>query len=270
MARRNIHEIIKQSSFDVKSECNRITTLFCAEIEPNLPPLRETIDASFEGIPMSFRGRTLSLDDFNKTYGFAYPAFYEANDVENLIGYCEYIMNLCSQLEVNDYFPMENGHEYVLESLRRTILSCMDELGQVLTEKDGLIIFVDKDPAAIAVAEIVDIKLAFHVLEYNHHRLKGDLDRKHMLLKLFADDFESKRGQLRTINGSVESQLGQLMNKFVRHDHSKTPYISTLSKDQLENIYDDIYQMYLLGNMQLDNLERKDRMASVLSVINGK
>lgn len=270
MPRRNIHEIIKNAPFDVQNECRRITHLFCDKLESRLPSLREMIDISFEGMPMEFRGRTLSLNDFNETYGFDYFINYATDDVEKLIGYCEYILNLCAQLENNDYFPMEDGHEYVVESLQRTILSCMDEVGQTSASKDGLIIFVERDPAALAVAEIVGEDLAFYVLEYNHHRLKGNLRRKQMLLKLFADDFESKRKQLKSIDGSVERQLGELMNKFVRHDHSQTPYIATLNESQLEDIYDDIYQLYLLGNLQLDNLDRKKRMTTLLGEINGK
>ena len=270
MSRRNIHEIIKNASFDVQNECRRITHLFCDKIESGLPPLREMIDISFEGMPMEFRGRTLSLNDFNETYGFDYCNNYTTDDIEKLIGYCEYILNMCAQIENNDYFPMENGHEYVIESLQQTILSCMDEVGQTWTSKDGLIIFVEKDPAALAVAEIVGEDLAFCVLEYNHHRLKGNLRRKQMLLKLFADDFESKRKQLKSIDRSVERQLGELMNKFVRHDHSQTPYIATLNESQLEDIYDDIYQLYLLGNLQLDNLDRNKRISTLLGEINGK
>jgi len=269
MARRNIYDVVRNSPFDVESECTRINKLFCSKVE-GLPALRDVIDASFEGIPMAFRGRTLSIEDYNKTYGLDYPAYYRTDDIENLIGYCEYIMNFCTQLEENEFYPMENEHEHAVETLRKTILSCMDEIGQVPAEKDVFTIFVDKNPAALAVAEIVDEKLAFPVLEYNHHRLKGDLNRKQLLLKLFADDFESKRRQLKSIAGSVESQLGELMNKFVRHDHSQTPYIGSLTEAQLEEIYDDIYQLYLLGNLQLDNLDRKKRMTEVLSAINGK
>lgn len=270
MPRRTIHEIIKNASFDVQNECRRITHLFCDKIESGLPPLREMIDISFEGMPMEFRGRSLSLNDFNETYGFDYCNNYTTDDIEKLIGYCEYILNMCAQIENNDYYPMENGHEYVIDSLQRTIRSCMDEVGQISVSKDGLIIFVERDPSALAVAEIVDKDLAFRVLEYNHHRLKGNLGRKQMLLKLFADDFESKRKQLKSITGSVESQLGELMNKFVRHDHSQTPYITTLNESQLEDIYDDIYQLYLLGNLQLDNLDRKKRITTLLGEINRK
>lgn len=267
MARQNIYDIIKNTPFDAKKECARISQLFCS-CEDSGDQLYDLVNGTLLFFPEEFRGRALSLDDFNKTYGFDFCRNYQAETIDDLISYCEYVISLCDMLEAYEYNPLGHDNEYVLEMLRNTIISCMEAIGQVAVKKGCFTIFVDKDPTILAVSESVKPSLASAILEYNHRRLKGNLNQKHLLLKLFADDFESKRGQLKAISGSVESQLGQLMNKFVRHDHSKTPYIATLSESELEAIYDDIYQMYLLANLQLDHQDRKNRITKVLSDIN--
>ena len=45
-------------------------------------------------------------------------------------------------------------------------------------------------------------------------------------------------------------------------------YIKGLSPDELEACYDDIYQMWLLANAEIDNLERKNRVEETLRQIN--
>lgn len=268
MARQNIYDIIKNTPFDVKKECARISKLFCS-CDYSDESLYDLVDGSLQFFPEEFRGRSLSLDDFNKTYGFEFCENYLTENEDELISYCEYITNLCNMLKGYEYNPLTYVNELALEVLEETITSCMETIGQVVVNKEHFTIYVDKNPPAIAVSEMVKPELATIVLEYNHRRLKGNQSQKHLLLKIMADDFEGKRGALKRINSSLESQLGQMMNKFVRHDHSKTPYIATLNESQLESIYDDIYQMYLLANLQLDNIERKKRITDILAEING-
>jgi hypothetical protein len=58
------------------------------------------------------------------------------------------------------------------------------------------------------------------------------------------------------------------MNKFIRHNNDKDEYISSLSDDELESIYDDIYQMWLYANMMLSQSARKERSAELIKRIN--
>lgn len=269
--RKNIYDVLHSGEISLKTEYDRLYSLLhqdnlCAGEEcMSIYRLAEHACKYFD---LEFTNRAISLKEIEKAFGYTFSSSPRTITIDLLVSYCELISNLCYQLN-KTYKDEEIDKEY-LTVVSRNTCAVMDELGYSQTEHNGVIIFIEKAPAALSVAEIVDEKLAFSVLEYNHHRLKGNLDRKHMLLKRFADDFESKRRQLKSIAGSVEIQLGELMNKFVRHDHSQTPYIASMTETQLEGIYDDIYQLYLLGNLQLDNLERKKRMAAVLSAINGK
>ena len=76
----------------------------------------------------------------------------------------------------------------------------------------------------------------------------------------------------------------QLLNKFIRHDNSENIYISGLTDEQIEHVYDEIYQMWLLAKMQLDEiyqmwllakmqlsyLGKKDKIQILINNINQK
>ena len=83
-----------------------------------------------------------------------------------------------------------------------------------------------------------------------------------------ADYIESDRKMLNNINKNFTSDLFQLMNKFVRHDSSQDAYISNMTSSDLEKVYDDIYQMWLLAKMQLEYSNRSKSIDELIKSIN--
>ena len=83
-----------------------------------------------------------------------------------------------------------------------------------------------------------------------------------------ADDIEPQRKILNGINKTLADNLFQMLQKFVRHNNEDNPYIKSLSPVELEACYDDIYQMWLLAKLEIDNLERKKRVEATLQKIN--
>ena len=114
-----------------------------------------------------------------------------------------------------------------------------------------------------------DEKLSYSVLEYNHFRLKGDLTAKLSILKLMADDIEPHRKSLEQVDSSLSNQLFQMLNKFVRHNITGNAFLDSITDEEKEQWYDEIYQMWLLAKLELDNVDRKRRVKDVLSKING-
>lgn len=212
---------------------------------------------------MSFRGTCLSLEDFNKTYGFVFETNPMKFDLNYLVGFCEYTYNLVL------YVRETNGYSYKHLFLQQMwkVLDLID-YEFIHDDEAGVNILIPRKPEAIAVAEIVDEKLAYSVLEYNHHSLEGNLAKKKAILKLMADDIELQRKTLNNINKTLANNLFQMLQKFVRHNNDDNLYIKNLSSKDLENCYDDIYQMWLLAKLEIDNLERKKRVEEVLKNIN--
>ena len=212
---------------------------------------------------MSFRGRCLSLDDFNASHGFYFEPNPADFDLNYLIAFCEYTYNLVGH--VYSVYSESIKHFYI-----RQIMMVLDLIDYefIRDEDTGIHILVPRKQEAIAVAEIVDKDIAYSILEYNHHSLAGNLAKKKGILKLMADDIEPQRKILNGINKTLSDNLFQMLQKFVRHNNEKNAYIKGLSSKELENCYDDIYQMWLLAKLEIDNLERKKRVETVLQNIN--
>lgn len=268
--RSNMYDVIKGHKFNGAREYARIWKLFNSadNIGPHIIPLINLVDVNIEFFPDSFRNRALSLDDFNDTYGFKFNPPNESTTVQELISYCEYVVTLCDHLWKYASISLDDDAEYLKDDLYRTVEGCMDELGLIAAKKDEITIFVDKDPTVIAVAELVDESLAYDVKAFIHKQTKGDLQKKKTILKYLADDIEPQRNKLNSINKTLAGNLFQLFQKFVRHNNSDNPYISSLSPKEVEEYYDDIYHMWLLSKLEIDNMERKKRVEDVLRKIN--
>ena len=263
MVRRNLYDILQESEFDIKREYSRLYELFY-ENSPYDLSLYQIVKAHFIKFDRRLIGRCVSIDDYDETYGFYFMPMPNQFDIDYFLLFCEYAYNLCVQAHL--FCNMREKEK--IELLIENILECVDILNYKEIEKDAISFFVESKPEALAVAEIVDEELSFRVLEYNHHKLKGDLVNKKIILKMLADDIELKRGELNGINRDFTNQLFNLLNKFIRHNSSDNDAIFNMEDEKLEEIYDDIYQMWLLAKLQLDHLERKRRVEAILTAIN--
>ena len=268
--RRNIYDILSDRKIDISVEYNRIYDLFyCKGIANGWGKpitIENVVSAKFCELNKKLIGRCLSLEDFNNTYKFFFKKQKEDVDIDLLISFSEYVFNFV--FAVLPCAPTILGDISELHSILLHISDCMDEIGYKITEKESFFIIVEKNAAAIAVAEVSDKGLAGDILEYNHHKLKGNLSEKKNILKNMADDIEPQRNRLKQINASFTSDLFQLMNRFIRHNSVGNSYISSISKSELENIYDEIYQMWLLAKMQLEYSEKANYIAGIIKKLN--
>ena len=259
--RRNFAEILKTAKIDLLREYTRLYELFYMSREEYGQTLEKECKENF--LHMPFRGTCLSLDDFNTSYGFDFDPIPSKFDVNYLVIFCEYTYNLIINLR------QISGYSYKSLYIQQLIMVLdLIDYKFIYDDEARVNILIPRKPEAIAVAEIVDEKLAYSVLEYNHHSLKGNLAKKKAILILMADDLENKRKILNTINKTLSNNLFQMFQKFVRHNNDENLYIKNLSSNDLENCYDDIYQMWLLAKAEIDNLERKKRVESTLRKIN--
>ncbi len=129
----------------------------------------------------------------------------------------------------------------------------------------GFTIFVEKAVSAIAVSEIVPNDLSFKVISYNHHSMKGNIEKKKETLLKLANLLESKRKKLKSINSSLEDDLFYAFNNLnLRHNNKdktfkkkKKKYIAEMSDNNLENWYYELYQMCLLAFLEIEQIDRK-------------
>lgn len=265
--RKNIYDVLHTAQIDLKLEYARLFEQFYKKPLKSYygnASMAQVIAKNFTSLDKHLIGRCISLEDFDCFYGFRFLEQPQDFDMDYLVSFSEYIINFCFASVAACILDPEPN----VKALVDNISSCMEDIGYTRLTKDGLFLFVEKNPAAISVSEIVEPELSYSVIEYNHHRMKGQLGQKKAILKQMADDIEPKRKELNSINKTFTSNLFQLLNKFIRHDTSENEQIKNMSKSELESVYDDIYQMWLLAKLQIDYLERSKRVSALIDYIN--
>lgn len=234
-------------------------------------------------IAFCFRGTCLSLDEFNDLHGFHFEKDPTNFNIDHLISLCEYIENLLIAYQcVPLSYPYGYGNmptklidvQFYLQQISQVI----EKIGYMQAKQNDLTIFVEKDPAAIAVAEgeFIPESLSYRLISYNHYSMKGNLAEKKTTLLDLANLLEPQRTNLERIDKTFSSDLFYTFNNFhIRHNNIDllgTKYkkpVGDLSDEQLEYWYDEVYQMCLLAFMRLEHIDRKKKFDSLKSQIEG-
>ena len=266
--RKNIYEGLKSGKIDLKREYSRIFSIFYDRHYDmgygSMASLEDIIEEKFRYLSPNLIGRCLSLDDFNDSYNYNFSSMPKNFSIDIILDLAEYVVNF-----VNALMMCQLGELNILElvNIKNHIDLCMDDIGYKAIEKEGIIIYLECSPAALSVAEITGDELSYSVLRYNHHTLKGNLTEKKMILKSMADDIENSRKVLKEINKSFTDKLFRMLNFFARHNNEDNEYLLNLNDEELESIYDDIYQIWLLAKLQLEYNCFKNRIETVLNSI---
>ena len=268
MVRRNFAEIMKEDNFDVSLEYQRLHHLFYEREDILLHnTMEQAIDSIIMDIPI--RKGALSLSGFEREHRLNFKSCTVCNDLDYLITFCEYCMNFCQHYE--KYY--DNVQALCIYRKANPVI----EQVRVITDKihykeilvDGHYIYVEENPAAVSASEILEGEVALETLRYNHHSMKGDLVAKRKMLVLMADWIEPKEKELAELDKRLKTNLFYNLNNFnIRHNNSdKTAH---LTDAELEEIYDDTYQLWLLAVLTLDNRERQKKYEEMRKESSGK
>lgn len=284
--RRNFAQILKDAKIDVKVEYQKLYgMLYDRSIQvSNTSWISAYDEFSTYFIAFHFRGTCLSLDEFNDLHGFHFEKDPTNFNIDHLISLCEYIENLLMAYQcVPLSYPYGYGNmptklinvQFYLQQISQVI----EKIGYMQAEQNGLTIFVEKDPAAIAVAEseFIPESLSYRLISYNHYSMKGNLAEKKATLLDLANLLEPQRINLERIDKTFARDLFYAFNNFhIRHNNAdpqspkfKKP-IGDLPKEQLEFWYDEVYQMCLLAILRLEHADRKKTFEALKSEIENK
>lgn len=269
MRRIPFSQVLKNAKLDIRREYDRLYDLFFLkniyEGMNCIITLRSLCDKHFQEIP--FSGTCVSLSDFDDSYKFIFREFPRDFDLDYLIRFCEYSYNLVCHVDLISRGDQTIAMQVAIQFYLRQIEKVVEKIGYMANKQDIFTDFVPKDQAAISVAEIlIDPNLSYRVIEYNHHSMKGDLERKRATLLVLGDKLEPQLKKLKQINATLESNLSMLLNNVnVRHNNKESgknykKYVAEMKDEELEQWYDDLYQIILLAFLELDHLDRKGRL----------
>ncbi len=273
--RKNFAQILQDNKIDIEVEYKKLYKLFYVdelfEDFSGSYPIYVAIGDSFDRI--HFRGLCLSIEEFDEKYGFEFVESPELFDIDILVTLMEYVYNMIIGYNAGrNYMSFGNIIEYILK--------LAENIGYVQSRLNNLIIFTEKSPAAIAVAEseLIPNEMSYKLISYNHHSMKGNLIAKKETLFQLGHILEGKRNDLIKANSKLESDLFYIFNKFdIRHNNheksSKGYYVKEIDempKRELEEWYDDTYEMCLLAFLEVEHLERKIRFDELKNKIENK
>lgn len=272
--RRNFAQILKEASIDIKEEYAKLYgMMYSRSIQISD---RKRISAHDEigdaFCNFHFRGTCLSLEEFDSKHGFTFVENPTDFTIDTLVSLCEYIYNMmvayqCSGLYGFMQSPINT--QFYLQQIDIVI----EAIGYMRTQQDNFTIFVEKSPAAISVAEIVPQEISYKVISYNHYSMKGNIQAKRETLRLLANLLEPQRKELESIDKAFTSDLFFAFNNFtIRHNNSDPAdtakykkVVAELPDEQLETVYDEVYQMCLLAFLRLDYNKNKSLIDTIKS-----
>ena len=266
--RKNFAEVLKDNKIDIKNEYIKLYNLFNEKkfniYASGLVSIYDIIEDEFLSFP--FRETCLSIDEFNQKHNFVFVENPNPFDIDILLNFIEYIYNLlllisCDSSSYLRYVDLN----FYFEHIEKII----DLIGYEKIYIDGVYVFVEKSPAAVAVAEsdLMPKESSYKVIFYNHHSLKGNLEGKKGIILKLAEILEGKQSDLHKANQQLKSDLFYIFNNLnIRHNNcdksAKEKYkkvIDEMPDDELEAWYDETYQMCLLAFLSIEHLERKNR-----------
>lgn len=263
MTRKNIFEILKEE-MDINYQINKIEELLSEQSINNRSP--EDIVDMYCMCDWKARGRYTNCEEIREKLQITYSHIKKKLIDNQILIYIEYVLNiiwLCNE----KYLEGSNDFDVEYNYLQENAVALVEDLGYqaMVFPDDEKVLLIEKNAATIAVAEIVEPELAYDIIEYNHHLLKGDIIKKQKILKVLADKFEAIRPELKKINQELESNTGYLFNKMnIRHNNregkNEIEYVKNLSEEELEEWYDETYQMFLLCVLEHKNIERNKKI----------
>jgi len=272
--RRNFAQILKNAKIDIKAEYQKLYgMLYDRSIQvSNTNRISAYDELSERFIGFYFRGTCLSIDEFNDLHGIHFERDPDDFSIDLLICLCEYIYNMLMGYQATQSpsgygftqaMPILINVQFYFEQINQVI----EKVGYMQTMEDNFIIFVEKSPSAIAVAEneLIPEDLSYRLISYNHYTMKGNIDAKKAVLQRLYPILEAKSGELINADRALKTALFYIFNNLnIRHNNVNPElkgkykaYVAQMSKDELEKWYDETYQMCLLAFLQIENLDRK-------------
>lgn len=276
--RRNIWERLEYAPFDPKEEFRKLWTWLHEEFETDQcdeTSIYEILSEHFREFPVRYTGRFLSINEFQSKCGYDFDRRINDATIDDLVDLCEFTLHMLLGYMNYVNYPLKKG-QFDPARIEQYISKLMQDAQYIAVRhnnSDNQIYFVHRDPVAIAVAEndLIPEEFSWRIIEYPHHRMKGNIEAKRIVLDKFAQILEGKRKQLATANSRLEADLFDIFNKLhIRHNNIDTDNpakyneaTAKMPEDEREMWFDEIYQMCLMAFMSIEQKEREVKISTL-------
>ena len=284
MSRTNIFELLKQNN-NMGKDADRLKTLLCeyhyaATAEHENYTLFRFIDA-FCFDDWTAKGRCLDLQDFFETLGIDELDYYFPREPDDLLVFIEILYNFWYLAENYISSHKAEFELYDTSDVLKTLMDeCLSEYNQrayYFPEEEKCIIAEDS-PQVTAAAEATEPEIALDIVRYNHRQLTGEVAKKKAILKTLGDYLEGRKREITDINSALYNTItGALNNLNIRHNNiareNKSYYheaVADMPQEELEQHYDNLYQLILLAILEIDNVVRKREMNALIQRVSAK
>lgn len=280
MSRKSIFELLK-GNYNIPNEIEKIVALYNSSLfyyNGDFGRGNYTPEEIFERELLKNwkqRGSYLSCKEIKEALRI--PKFFSfETPIETILNTLEYYENisylLVKKLNIFDSYEYVILDDFTILLENTQILLNHLNYEHKIFKNEEKVILVPKNPAATAVAEISDDKTAMAILMYNHHALKGDLERKRQLLNSIQRTYEPLlKNPIEGYNDFFKKTNLLLNNLHIRHNNFEEENNKNLVIDiddkTLEHWYDELYQLLLFCVLIDDNLKRKKEAGEFLKQI---
>ena len=276
-------EILRIESLLNKDKCIAIKYTDLRQIRYHYYNIQSFVD-KYLFLEWKNRGNYISCNEMRNDLQINRLVYYCESGIdvaiEDLFDYLEYVANILNLIK-NCKWDNENNviDKQICKAIINNIKNILETLNyEIYKIDDQKIIVVEKNPAATAVAEIMDENIAYKVIQYNHYLLKGDIEAKKRILLVLGNKLEPQRSQLKSLNNKLETNIFFMLNNMnLRHNNCDINdekryknFVAEMSKDKLENYYDELYQMILLAFLLIDNINRTKKIENLKIKIGGQ
>lgn len=216
----------------------------------------------------------MDLDDFLKATSYTKVFASAKKNPEDFLTFIEIGYNLY-YIAKKVFSQTDDSWEYydTYEMFPQIADDCLAHFNHKIFYNEELeqAIVVEDKPEVTAVVEIEeDTDIAFEIVRYNHHALKGDITAKRAILLKMGSQLEPLRSQISACNKTLEKDIFFMLNNLnIRHnncvpgDAKYKPFVASMDAETLENWYDELYQMILLAKLELANVKRMEQVETL-------
>lgn len=259
MERTNIFEIMARKC-STETETRRLIRVF--EEEPLLAvrdenfsvrvTLKDFVSSNFF-YTWKGKGRCIDADDFFETIDYEDLKREAASDIKILLTLVEVVYNFWHIASKHYDPPFWQKDEYSLDRIKTVLDGILDTCNHtsVYDNVYERLLIVEAKEDVLAVADAINAQLAFDVIRYNHRSMNGDIKSKRQILFDMGRELEKQREVLAKEKKPLCDAIFNMLNNMgIRHGNAHNEEVlEKFSSDELEQWYDELYQMMLLANL---------------------